>query len=90
VRAYYSLAAVYKILLLQSVIVLVIWRRCWQSVLQGQQALQQIIMVILGEEVNIESGGAVPCKVTRTPTATAHEQGLPGMLGINVHGDAWR
>jgi hypothetical protein len=89
VRVYYSLAAVYKILL-QSVIVLVIWCRCWQSVLQSQQALQQMIAVVLGKETNVESGGAVPCKVARIPTAMAREQGLHGTLGIDVHGDARR
>jgi len=90
VRAYYSLAAVYKILLLQSVIIPVIWCQCWCSVLQGQQALQQIITVILGKETNVESSGAVPCKVARTPTVTACEWGLSGVPGIDVHGDAQR
>ena len=86
-RAYYSLAAVYKIFL-QSVAILVVWRRGWHSVLQGQQAFQQIVAVVLGEETNVESGGAVLCKVAWAPTAVACERSLPGMLGVNVHGDA--
>jgi hypothetical protein len=86
---YYSLVAVYKILFLQSVAILVIWRQGWRGVLQGQQAFQQIVTVVLGEETNIESGGAVLCKVAWAPTAAAREQSLPGTLGIDVHGDAW-
>jgi len=86
-RTYYSLAAVYKILFLQSVAILVVWHRGWRDILQGQQAFQQIVTVILGEEMNVESGGAVPCKVAWAPTAAAHERSLPGTLGINVHGD---
>ena len=86
-RAYYSLTAVYKILFLQSVAILVIWRRGWCGVLQGQQAFQQIITVILGEETNVESSGAIPCKVAWAPTAVARERSLPGALGVNVHGD---
>jgi hypothetical protein len=80
---------VYNILFLQSVAMLVVWHRGWCGVLQGQQAFQQIITVVLGEEMNIESGGAVPCKVAWAPTAAACEWSLPGTLGIDVHGDAW-
>ena len=87
-RAYYSLTAVYKILFLQSIAILVVWHRGWPGVLQGQQAFQQIITVVLGEETNIESGGAVPCKVAWALTVAAREWSLPGVLGINVHGDA--
>jgi hypothetical protein len=86
---YYSLVAVYKILFLQSIAILVVWCWGWHGVLQGQQAFQQIITVVLGEETNGESGGAVPCKVAWAPTVAAHERSLPGALGIDVHGDAW-
>ena len=85
---YYSLVAVYKILFLQSIAILVVWRRGWRGVLQGQQAFQQIVTVVLGEEMNVESGGAVPCKVAWAPTVAACEWSLPGVLGVDVHGDA--
>jgi hypothetical protein len=86
--AYYSLTAVYKILFLQSIAILVIWHRGWCSVLQGQQAFQQIVTVVLGEETNVKSSGAVLCKVAWAPTVAAHERSLPGVLGVDVHGDA--
>jgi hypothetical protein len=89
-RAYYSLAAAHKTLLLRFIAIPLFWRQCRCGVLQGQQALQQIFAVVLGQKTNVKCGGAVVSKMADASTATTCEWRLSGMLGVDVHGDPRR